>query len=168
MESSLISTDKLKKRGYIHGNVEYSILRTVILRVQDTIVEPIIGTPQFKRLLTGITDSDLTTLEITLMDDYIVPIMVAGCDYRSVNVITYEIRNKGVVTASDTNFKPVTESENVRLKDELRADMDFYISRLIGYLKDNCTLFPLYNDWTCSHENIRPIKEQNKSTLSFL
>jgi hypothetical protein len=168
MEASLISTDKLKKRGYIHGNVEDSLLRTLIIRVQDSIVEPIVGTPQFKRLIQGIQDSDLTALEITLMDNYIVPIMVAGCDWRSVNILTYELRNKGAVTASDVNFKPVTESENVRLKDDLKFDLDMYVNRAIGYLKDNCKLFPLYDEWTCKHEDIRPLKETSKGNISFL
>ena len=168
MEASLISTTKLKKRGYIHENVEDSLLRTMIIRVQDTIVEPIIGTPLFKRLLKGIDDDDLTADEITLMDNYIVPVMVAGCDYRSVNVIVYQIRNKSVGTTRDEHLDPATESGNVRLKDELNADLRHYETRLIGYLKDNCTLFPLYNEWTCKHEDIRPIKEINKAVISIL
>lgn len=156
MESSLISTEKIKKRGYIHGNVEDSLLRTIIQRVQDRMVEPIIGTPLFKRLLTGIDDNDLTANEITLMDNYIVPVMVAGCDYRSVNPITYEIRNKAVGTTRDEHLSPVTESENVRLKDELLSDLKFYQERLIGYLKDNETTFPLYATCTDNFEDLKP------------
>lgn len=168
MESSLISTDKLKKRGYIHGNVEDSLLRVLIIRVQDTIVEPITGTPLFKRLLAGIDDDDLTADEITLMDDYIIPVMVSGCDYRSVNPLTYEIRNKGVGTTKDEHFEPTSESGNVRLKDELKADLQFYSARLIGYLKDNYELYPEYTECNENFEDLQPQKEQIKSNISIL
>jgi len=168
MESSLISTEKLKKRGYIHQNVEDSILRTLIIRVQDSIVEPILGTTFFKRLIQGIIDDDLTADEIDLMNDYVIPVMVSGCDYRSVNVITYEIRNKAVGSTQDEHLKPVSESENVRLKDDLKADLDLYRNRLIGFLKDNCTLFTEYNNWICSFENIAPIKKTEGFNISIL
>jgi hypothetical protein len=168
MENSLISTEKLKKRGYIHGNVEDSILRTLILRVQDTIVEPIIGTPLFKRLIQGIEDNDLNNDEILLMDDYVVPVMVSGCDYRSVNVLTYEIRNKGVGITKDEHFEPTSESGNVRLKDELKMDLQHYSARLIGYLKDNYELYPQYTECNDNFEDLHPQKEQIKSNISII
>lgn len=168
MEASLISTDKLKKRGYIHGNVEDSVLRTLIIRVQDTIVEPVLGTPLFKRLLAGIDADDLNADEITLMDDYIVPVMVAGCDYRSVGVITYQIRNKSVGLTQDEHLKAVSESENVRIKDELQSDMNHYKERLIGYLKDNYTLYPEYTECSGNYEDLNPTKKTVKSNISIL
>jgi hypothetical protein len=168
MEASLISTDKLKKRGFIHGNVEDSILRVLIIRVQDTIIEPTIGTLLFKRLILGIDDDDLTADEITLMDDYIVPVMVAGCDHRSVNALTYQLRNKTVGTGSDDTIDAVSESGNVRIKDELKGDLVFYTNRLIGYLKDNCETFPLYKTYSCNNEDLKPNDKEYKANISIL
>jgi hypothetical protein len=168
MESSLISTEKLKKRGYIHGNVEDSLLRTIIIRVQDTIVEPVIGTPLFKRLIAGIIADDLTGDEIALMDNYIVPVMVAGCDYRSVNPITYEIRNKAVGTTRDEHLQPVNTWENQTIKDELKGDVTFYIARLIGYLKDNYDLYPEYELCTDNFEDLKPANTQIQSNISII
>lgn len=168
MESALVSVEKLVKRGFINDNVEDSILRTLIIRVQDTIVEPIVGTNQFKRLLQGIDDDDLTEAEITLMDDYIVPVMIAGCDKRSINVVTHQIRNKTVGSGKDAYIDPDTREESAGLKDDLRADMNVYIRRLQGYLYDNRTAFPLYNEWSCKKENINPNKKNYRSSISIL
>lgn len=168
MEASLISTQALKERSFIHANVEDSILRVVIIRVQDTVVEPSVGTPLFKRLLAGIEADDLNEDEVTLMDNYIVPVMIAGCDERSIDAVTYQQRNKTAGLARDENITPVNESENNRISDRLRSELNFYVRRLVGYLKDNCDLYPEYKDFICSHENIMPTKKVNRSNISFL
>jgi len=56
MTAFLIDLDKLKKIGYVNKNVENNILATVLRRVQDTMLEPIIGTSMYKRLLQGVKD----------------------------------------------------------------------------------------------------------------
>lgn len=168
MEASLISTQALKDRSFIHGNVEDSILRVVIVRVQDTVVEPAIGTLLFKRLLAGIEADDLNEDEITLMDDYIVPVMISGCDERAIDAVTYQTRNKTVGLSRDENITPVNESENNRVSDRLKSELNTYLARLVGYLKDNCDLYPEYKNFICSNENIRPTKRVNRSNISFL
>lgn len=168
MEASLISTQALKDRSFVHGNVEDSILRVVIIRVQDTIVEPAIGTPLFKRLLDGIDGDDLSEDEVTLMDNYIVPVMISGCDERAIDAVTYQTRNKTVGLSRDENITPVNESENNRVSDRLKSELNTYLARLVGYLKDNCDLYPEYRAYVCSYENIRPAKKVNRSNISFL
>ena len=44
MNAYLITTANVKKIAYIQGNVEDSILSITIKRVQDNIIQPIIGT----------------------------------------------------------------------------------------------------------------------------
>ena len=80
----LIDIDALKKKGYVQGNVENSIIVTSLTRVQDTMLKPIIGTPFFKRLIEGVDADDLNADEETLLNDYIAPVLISGVDYKIV------------------------------------------------------------------------------------
>jgi hypothetical protein len=168
MEAYLINAYNLKQLGYIHDNVEDSLLSGVIRRVQDTMIKPIIGTTLFKRLLAGIDADDLNANEILLLQDYITPVLIAGCEYRSVNVITFQIRNKSVGTTRDENLTPVTASEKGDFKDDLRKDYEFYRQTLIGYLCDKYLLYPEYEFYSTDKEDIAPDKGKTHTNIRFI
>jgi hypothetical protein len=167
MTAFLIDLDKLKKIGYVNKNVENNILATVLRRVQDTMLEPIIGTSMYKRLLQGVKDSDLNSNEVILMNDYIAPYLTSAVDVRSINALTYEIRSKTAGKARDEHIEPVTIPENILFSDDLRGDVEVYRQKLIGYLKDNCELYPEYKNFVCSFENIAPDKGKTKVNIRF-
>lgn len=167
MNAHLIDIDTIKEKGFVNGNVENNIISTTLTRVQDTMLLPILGTSFFQRLLTGVDDNDLTADEEALLDDYIAPFLIAAVDYRIVNPLTYEIRSKTAGTTRDEHMNPLTIAENNMLKDDLSKDMEVYRVRLIGYLKDNCLLFTLYNEYLCSFENIAPDKGETRTRIRF-
>ena len=161
MDAAFINTDQLKKLGLINGNVEDSDLRVIIQRAQVSEIQPLIGTSLYNRISTGIDDNDLNTDERLLMDDYIIPLMVVLCDRRAINVTTYQIRNKTTGKGVDENITPVTESENLRLDNQIRHDTKVPTAKLVGYLLDNCDLYPEYDSEECNYENIRPQKKKS-------
>jgi hypothetical protein len=156
MNSFLIDNDTLKKRGFVNKNVEGSILTTTLERVQDTMLVPVIGTQFFKRLVTGVKNSNLTADETTLLNEYIAPFLIAAVDYRIGNHLTYELRSKTAGKSGDAYITPLDRSEIVALNDDLRKDVERYKEQLIGHLKDNRTKFPDYDEYECNHENLRP------------
>ena len=175
MEAFLISAYNLKNLGFISQNVDDTLLSTIIIRVQDTMIEPILGTSLFKRLLAGITANNLTANEVILLNEYITPTIVAGCDVRAVKQTTYEIRNKTTGKNNDENINSVSESESVRLEDTLRKDFEFYRKRCINYLSENATLYPLYytfaqmQGWICDENNtITPDKGSTSTNIYFI
>lgn len=168
MNAHLIDIDTIKEQGFVNGNVEVNIISTTLTRVQDTMLLPILGTSFFNRLVTGVDDNDLTTDEEALLDNYIAPFLIAAVDYRVVNPLTYEIRSKTAGTTRDEHMNPLTIPENNLLKDDLSKDMEVYRIRLIGYLKDNCELFTLYNEYLCSFENIPPDKGETRTRIRFI
>lgn len=145
MRAVLINAYDLKQRGFIHSNVEDSILEPTIYRVQDTMIEPLLGCDLFRRLIQGIEDGDLTTDERTLIDDYVVDCIVAACDWRSVDQTTWEIRNKGTGVTRDEYLTPVNQSDAGRFQNRLIKDFEYYSARLKKYLCENSSLFPLFN-----------------------
>ena len=92
----LISTTNLKALSYISSNVDDLLLSTLITRVQDTVLESILGSQLFNRLLTGVDNDDLNPDEILLLDTYISPCLVAAVEKRATDMTTLEIRQIGV------------------------------------------------------------------------
>ncbi|NOQ49398.1 MAG: hypothetical protein GQ553_01850 [Nitrosomonadaceae bacterium] len=167
-DAAFISTANLKKEGLINGNVEDSILRVVIQRVQRSVVRPLLGTSLYNRIVTGITDDDLNADEKVLMDDYVTPLMVVACDRASIDATNYQIRNKSVSTGVDADFKSVTESENLRLDNSIRQSITIEQNTLIDYLLDNCDLYPEYNNAECSYEMKPPSTRKSKGNSFYM
>ena len=168
MNAYLITTANVKKIAYIQGNVEDAILSITIKRVQDNIIQPIIGTSLYKRLLAGITANDLNEDEQTLLDDYIAPCIASACDYKIIYPLANKTRNKTVGSNNDEIMSTATLEAQTQLRNEYRKDFEPYRLALIGYLKDNETLFPEYYNWVCSFENIAPDKGRTKTNIRFL
>lgn len=168
MGAFLIDIDTLKEIGFINRNIENNLVQATLRRVQDTMLKPILGTTFFNRLATGITNDDLNDDEISLLNNYIAPYLASAVDYRIINPLTYEIRSKSVGTTKDEHITPVTESENRRLKDELDEDVQVYRQSLIGFLKDNCTLFPTYSEYLCNFESIKPDQGETRTRIRFI
>ena len=174
----LINAYNLKQLSLIHGNVEDSILAPTIRVVQDTMIEPIIGTSLYTRLLEGIDADDLNTDEVLLMDFYITPLLAMGCNLETVITTTYQIRNKSMGITSDEYLKGASESEINRLQDNFRSKFEHYRHKLINYLRYNSALYPEYNQYfgnpnsfyeclTQGSEGILPDKGAVKVNISF-
>lgn len=140
-----ISPDGLKSHpSFIQKNIEDSVLAPTILRVQDTMICPIIGQRLFNRLVAGVNDNDLTTAEETLINDYLIDAIIVGCEMGAVVHTTKRIRNKGTGNIQDEAFRPLEDASAGRLTDKLRADFEVYRQRIICYMKDNYLLYPEY------------------------
>lgn len=168
MDAYLIDSDDLKAISLINNNVEDSIIRVTIQRVQKSIVRPILGTLLYKRLIQGIEDNDLNSDEITLLEDYIAPLMAAACDRKAINHTTYQIRNKTTGKGLDQNITAVDQGENLRLDNDIREDIEVAKADLIGYLKDNCGKYPEYQNPEVSYENKAPLKSKKFNGISFI
>ena len=147
----LISVENLKKKGLIHQNTDTKILGTAIVRVQDMVIQPATGSPLFRALLLLVqndpTGASWSADYRTLMNDYVIPAMVASVDYKAALLQKEKITNKTTGHVSDENITTATKAEIISFRSELQSDADFYLTRLIGFLKDDCgTLYPEYTE----------------------
>jgi hypothetical protein len=155
----LLSVENLKKLGLIHNNTDTKLLAVAIKRSQDMHVQPALGTPLYKALLTRVETSTWTQDYLDLMNDYVVPCLVAFVDYRCALLLNEKLTNKAVGRVQDENLQPNTDSEQTAFRDQLRKDAYFYKERLIGYLMDDQGVkYPEYiegcEDLTCN-ENVK-------------
>lgn len=168
MNAYLITTANVKKLTYIQGNVDDAILSITIKRVQDNIIQPIIGTSLYKRLLAGVTANDLNADEETLLNDYIAPCIASACDYKIIYPLANKTRNKTVGSNNDEIMSTATLEAQTQLRNEYRKDFEPYRLALIGFLKDNEQDYPEYYNWVCSFENRPPDKGRTKTNIRFI
>jgi hypothetical protein len=141
----MITVDNLKKLGLIHNNTDTKILSVAIKRTQDMHIQPATGTCLYKALLQRIEDNDWTPDYSGLMNDYILPCLVAFVDYRAAVLLNEKLTNKAVGRSTDEYQNANTDTETTALRDLLRKDAYFYKERLIGHLMDdNGQKYPEY------------------------
>lgn len=163
MDNYLLDADDYKRMSLVNENVEDSIVKVTIQRVQRNILQTVITTPLYNRLLQGVEDNDLNTDEVLLLEDYIQPYLACECDRKMINNVTYQIRNKAVGKGIDPNLNVVSESENLRLDNSIRQDADASKKLLLDYLNDNSDLFPEYIVETCNKS-----KSSGTNYISFI
>lgn len=164
----LVDIATLKHYSYIDSDVNDETLNVTLKRVQDVDLEPALGSQQYRRLLQGVEDSDLTALEEKLMK-YVLDFVYVACELKASTHNNWKIRNKNVGVATDENTRANSWSEYNSYVNELRKDYSFYKNRMIGYLIDNKELYPLY---VCTNkkEDINPEKQGTNYSrkISFL
>jgi len=141
----LLSVENLKKLGLIHANTDTKILSVCIKRSQDMHLQPALGTPLYKALLNRVETNTWTNDYLTLMNDYVVPCLVAFVDYRAASMLNEKLTNKAVGRQDDETMTANADDQTANLRNMLRKDAYFYKERLIGFLKDdNGTKYPEY------------------------
>lgn len=150
----LLSVENLKKLGLIHSNTDTKLLAVAIKRSQDMYIQPALGTPLYKALLNRVETSTWTQDYLDLMNDYVVPCLVAFVDYRAALLLNEKLTNKTTGRVQDENIQANSIADVNELRDQLRKDAYFYKERLIGYLKDDQAVkYPEYCDMCSDHCN---------------
>jgi hypothetical protein len=150
----LLSVENLKKLGLIHNNTDTKILAVAIKRSQDMHIQPALGTPLYRALLLRVETNTWTQDYLDLMNDYVIPCLVAFVDYRAALLVTEKITNKTTGRVQDENIQANTLAEVNEFRDQLRKDAYFYKERLIGYLMDDQAVkYPEYCDMCSDHCN---------------
>jgi hypothetical protein len=144
MDNYLLDADDYKAMSLTNTNVEDSIVRVTIQRVQRHVLQPVLTKPLYERFLQGVEDNDLNADEVALLEKYIQPYLACECDRKIINNTTYQIRNKAVNKGTDQHATAVNESENLRLDNSIRGDIEASRKLLIDYLHENKDLFPEY------------------------
>lgn len=149
----LLSVEDLKANGFIHGNVEVENLTAILYRTQDRIIQKMIGTKLYEKLLTLVQAyNNGDTPSTAIPDPYaellykkVIPCMIPHVEKRSTTFATWRIRNAGTGTFNDQYFKTSTRQEVKDLNDLIDQDITFYDNELITYLKvKGKTVFPEY------------------------
>ena len=145
-----ISENKIKDSTAIGGNVDNETLLPYIRTAQKEFIEAKLGTQLFTKLQNDIQAGSLAGAYKTLVDDYIQDALVHLSFYRAFPFLRFKIQNGNIVSRDSENATSLTREEAQDLREEIRNTGEFYLERLIDYIKHNLELFPEYSTNTGS------------------
>jgi hypothetical protein len=151
-----ISVDTIKDRTGLHNNVDDKLVKPEIKTAQDMYILPALGSALYNRLQAGITANNLTSYEITLLDNYVVDTLVNYVLSELPQGMSYQFYNKGLLRKQGDNSEYPSMQDMIDVANRYRARAEFYKQRLIKYLKQNNVLYPLYLNFGSGIDAIKP------------
>jgi len=132
--------------GFTDINTDTKKLLPIIRAVQRTRIEPVIGTMLYNKIVTDIKASSVTGLYKEVLEDHIIPTMIAYCDYKATWHTTNQITNKTTGKNSDQNISANDRESNNNLRNELIKDAKQYEKKLKAWLCDHWEQIPELNE----------------------
>ena len=148
----LITETYIKQHTPIGMNVDVELLESNIEWAQEAFVQDILGTALYEDIQTKYLGLTLSVDEQALML-YIKPFLAYKTAETALAFMRGQIRNKGIVNMNSENATQDNEAYMRYLRDELKGRCEFLAQRLITYLCNNSSLFPLYS---VSQDDIYP------------
>ena len=157
-EAILITRKDVVKFTAMNGNVDTDKFIQYIKIAQDVHIQNYVGTELLKAIQTKITNSTLTGDYLSLVTDYIKPMLIHWAMVEYLPFAAYTIANKGVYKHSSENSENVSKEEVDFLMEKERDIAQYYTDRFISYMSFNASSkFPEY--YTNNNEDVYPDKD---------
>jgi hypothetical protein len=139
-----IGAARIKKQTPIQQNVDDDLISNYIFRAQETYIHQYLGTDLYDKIKTLMLANNLTGVYKTLMDDYITPCLIEWSFYEVMPFISLKLTNKSIGRGNADYLAEADLNDLKYLRQTVRDVATFYGERLIGYLKENSSLYPEY------------------------
>ena len=151
-----INRTDLVRNSIIDGNVDTDKFIQFIKIAQEIDVQQILGTQMYDGLSAAIPDIDNPTNARwkTVLDDYVVSMLIWYAQSNYLPFAAYQIKNGGVFKHTSENAQSVDKNEIDFLVEKARTNAEWYSRRFIDYMSFNQTLFPEYTN--NSNDDIYP------------
>jgi hypothetical protein len=161
MADALFITRKdLVKFSSLNGNVDTDKFLQYIKIAQDIHIQNYLGTDLYNKIQADIIATTLAGGYLTLVNDYIKPMLIHWALVEYLPFAAYTIANKGVYKHNSENAENVSKEEIDFLIEKERTTAQYYTERFIDYMSFNASnRFPEY--YTNNNEDIYPDKDAN-------
>jgi len=146
-----ISEEKLKDSTAIGNSVDIEHLLSSIRTAQKQHIERVLGNDLFQKLQADILAGSLTGAYETLVEDYIADALVHFSFWQAIPFLRHKVQNGNIVSRNSEDATAITRQEAQDLREEVRNTAEFYLERLINFLKHNLSSYPEYSTNT-GHE----------------
>lgn len=144
MSTNFLTADELKLITPISQNTDINLLVPFIDVSEQMNLYPILGLAFVTELQNQIDTVTLTPDNETLLNNYIIPYDAWSTFMEASVFLVFRSNNKGVTKNFSDSSQPIDRFELSVYRQGINDKVNFYRNRLIEYLQDNKTLFPLY------------------------
>tara|TARA_R100001086_G_scaffold242402_1_gene170080 strand:+ start:892 stop:1404 length:513 start_codon:yes stop_codon:yes gene_type:complete len=132
----LVTSSEIAKNTPMGGNVDPDKYTNLIIDVQDLVLEPVLGTKLYDKILADFDADTLTGVYETMFDNYIKQVMWHSVFASYINLGSVWVSNKGILKHLAENSESATQDEIDSLAKAYQSKADAYIARLERYLCD--------------------------------
>jgi len=154
-----ISRTDLVKNTIIDGNVDTDKFIQFIKISQEIHITNYLGSKLYDKISADIVADTLTGDYLSLVKDYIQPMLIHFAFLEYLPFASFQIKNGGVFKHSSENAESVSKSEIEFLVQKQRDFSEYYTRRFVDYICFNSTKFPEYLN--NSGSDIDPDKDVN-------
>jgi hypothetical protein len=155
----LITNAELIAGTPLGGNIDATKYQSVILETQVFVIENIIGTKLYRKILADYEANTLTGDYAKLHEDYIKPIIIHSVAAEYITIAGFQVANGGVFRYTPENAAPADKREIDYLANKQRGKADVYIERMQKFLCD--VHFPEYTAPQDERYHIDPDKRMS-------
>jgi len=156
-QALLISRKDIVKFTAMNGNVDTDKFIQFVKIAQDIHIQNYLGTDLLNKIETDILASSLSGSYLTLVTDYVKPMLIHWAMVEYLPFAAYTVANKGVYKHTSENASNVEKEEIDFLIEKERNLAQYYTDRFISYMSFNNDSFPEYN--SNSNEDVYPDKD---------
>ena len=156
-----ISRTDLVKNSILDGNVDTDKFIQFIKISQEIHIQNYLGSKLYDKIYADIIAGTLTGDYLSLVTDYLQPMLIHYAMMDYLPFAAYQIKNGGVFKHSSDNSETVSKDEIDFLTKKQRDFAEYYTRRFIDYICFNSNKFPEYNNNT--ETDIYPDKDTNSS-----
>lgn len=156
-QALLISRKDIVKFTAMNGNVDTDKFIQFIKIAQDIHIQNYLGSDLLNKIEADIIASTLTGSYLSLVSDYVKPMLIHWAMVEYLPFAAYTVANKGVFKHLSENATNVDKDEIDFLIEKERNLAQYYTDRFISYMSFNNDSFPEYN--SNSNEDVYPDKD---------
>ena len=163
-QTYLIPISEIKESSYVDENVSDKLIKVSSLDAQEMILEPVLGTKLYDKLLDDVNNNNVNDANEILLTKYIWPVLIQGTIFKLSYNLLFRITNSTVAKDDNQNSKGISVNElNVLIK-ERELSMNYHITKLKTFL----TAYPgLYPDYLGTQPVDGEAPERATNNLSF-
>ena len=144
-----ISQDKLVDSTSIYGSVDSSLLLPYVRQAQRLYCETKLGTDLTQKLKDLITAGTVNYVGNEyykeLLNDYIGDYLPNMSLYMAFPFLRFKIEAGNIYSKTSENGTALTSAEAQHLRSEILNTGEYFIERMIDFIKNNISQFPEYN-----------------------
>lgn len=149
----------IKDYTFIDENVDDKYLMVAIKEAQEIYLREYLGSGLYDQLVTQVLASSVTALNTTLLDTYIAPALKYWSIYEAAPFLKFKFTNKDIVSKNSDNSSGTGLQDLEKVLKWIEDKARYYTDRMVKYLIENQTDYPLYINPGNGVDTIYPNKE---------
>ena len=165
MNVFLISVQDVKDNSYLDNNIDDKTIKTALLNAQEQMIEPVIGSKLYDKLIAGIQAGNLELAYQNLIIQKIWKPLIHATLYMVARNLLYRYTNSSIVQDSNSNSTAIARSDLEVLRNEEEIAYKHHINKLQLYLTVNSGTYPEY--YQADPDDLIAEKGQNAQSFYY-